>query len=95
MSRRVTTPRRADSGPAGSSAVEPRGHRVAASDLAATLQGAKQCLSVGNRADGRLDPFQPAALVDVSILADRPGGLLESHRVFRAGNDQGARAPLY
>jgi hypothetical protein len=29
VSRRVTTPRRADSGPAGSSAVQPRGHRGA------------------------------------------------------------------
>ena len=42
---------------------------------ATATQWAEPCRFVGNRADGRLDPFQPAALVDVSILADRPGGL--------------------
>ena len=63
------------------------GHRAACPDC--HMLGKTATVLSAIEQTGQLDPFQPASLVDVLILADRPGGLLQSHRAFHVAEGLG------
>jgi hypothetical protein len=60
----------------------PAGGWAIAQRVPTATRAAKPRPSVGIRTDRPARFIQPASLVDVLILADRPGALLQSHRAF-------------